>query len=114
MIIHSFSSQKPIMTTSHFSLYVLSIFVTFFHAIASSSKLSLQFHHHFSDTVRQWQESQGLPATWHKEDVSHGTAEYYKILINHDLHRHRGRFLAQGDLYSFANEGNMTMQYLNL
>lgn len=103
------------MATSHFSLFVLlSIFVTFCHATAASNKLSLQFHHYFSDTVRQWQESHGFPAMWREEDMPRGSAEYYKMLVNHDLHRHRGRFLAQGDLYSFANEGNMTKQYLNL
>ncbi|KAJ4775379.1 Eukaryotic aspartyl protease family protein [Rhynchospora pubera] len=46
------------------------------------------------------------------EDVLRGSADYYKMLINHDLYQHRRRFLAQGDMYSFA-KGNDTIQYLH-
>ena len=75
------------------------------------NKLGLDFHHRFSDKVREWTDSRGLPTTWNPEEVPRGSVEYYQRLLKYDLHRHRDRSLAEGDLYAFA-EGNETLGYL--
>jgi hypothetical protein len=75
------------------------------------NKLGLDFHHRFSDKVREWTESRGLPPSWNPEQAPRGSVEYYQRLVKNDLHRHRGRFLADGDLYAFAS-GNETVEYI--
>ena len=76
------------------------------------NKLGLDFHHRFSDKVREWTDSRGLPPTWNPEEVPRGTVEYYQRLLKYDLHRHRDRSLAEGDLYAFAKSGNETFEYI--
>ncbi|KAJ3691276.1 hypothetical protein LUZ61_020440 [Rhynchospora tenuis] len=90
-----------------------SIFFVFLIIALSScyaNKLGLDFHHRFSDKVREWTDSQGLPPVWTPEETPRGTVEYYKALLKHDLHRHHGRSLATGELYDFA-QGNVTEEY---
>ncbi|KAJ3691277.1 hypothetical protein LUZ61_020441 [Rhynchospora tenuis] len=67
--------------------------------------------HRFSDKVREWTDSHGSPPAWNPEEAPRGSIEYYQELLKHDLHRHRGRSLAAGELYAFAR-GNKTYEYL--
>lgn len=86
------------LTSLPFLLLLLLTAVAF--PLAAGGAFAVDFHHRFSDKVRQWAESQGLPATWHPE----GSVEYYDELIWHDqaLLGRRGRSLAATGVYSFA------------
>ncbi|KAJ3672380.1 hypothetical protein LUZ60_007101 [Juncus effusus] len=79
----------------------------------SDGTFGVDFHHRFSDKVREWAKSHDVPDTWQADEMIPGTPEYYKALIHNDLHRHHhhGRSLASGDLCSFP-EGNGTILYL--
>ncbi|KAJ4776489.1 Eukaryotic aspartyl protease family protein [Rhynchospora pubera] len=95
------------------AFYSVSVLL-FLAAVLSSCyahKLGMDFHHRFSDKVREWTDSHGLPPAWNPEEAPHGSVEYYQALLKHDLHRHRGRSLASGELYAFAR-GNKTYEYL--
>ncbi|KAJ4775382.1 Eukaryotic aspartyl protease family protein [Rhynchospora pubera] len=95
---------------SYSSAFILLLLAT---ALTScyANNLGLDFHHRFSDKVREWTDSRGLPPAWNPEEAPRGSVEYYQALLKHDLHRHRGRSLAAGDLYAFAS-GNETIEYL--
>ncbi|CAA7391447.1 unnamed protein product [Spirodela intermedia] len=73
------------------------------------------FHHRFSDRVRQWAESgnwvegHGSPLQWPKE----GTVEYYAALVDHDR-VHRGRSLAGADSPLTFLLGNETIRVRTL
>lgn len=91
------------LTSLSFLLILFS--TTAFTLAAAGNTFRVDFHHRFSDKVRRWAESQGLPATWHPEKTPKGSAEYYKELVRHDraLLSRRGRSLAAtDDVYSFA------------
>ncbi|KAF3332224.1 aspartic proteinase-like protein 1 [Carex littledalei] len=94
-----------------YSSVSLLLFLTTALTSCYGNKLGLDFHHRFSDKVREWTDSRGLPPTWNPEEVPRGTVEYYQRLLKYDLHRHRDRSLAEGDLYAFA-KGNETLEYL--
>ncbi|KAJ3691280.1 hypothetical protein LUZ61_020444 [Rhynchospora tenuis] len=75
----------------------------------------VDFHHRFSDKVRQWAESQGLPALWHPKKAPKGSVEYFKELIRHDraLFSRHDRLLAATDVYNFA-ASNETINFPSL
>ncbi|RWV85855.1 hypothetical protein GW17_00052316 [Ensete ventricosum] len=88
-------------------------------AASSATGLGFEFHHRFSDRVRQWAETRAIPGVWWPEK---GAAEYYAALAHHDRAL-RGRSLADagGSELTFV-DGNATvrlsslgfMQYMNL
>lgn len=91
--------------------FLLLLFTATAFTTTAGDTFRVDFHHRFSDKVRRWAESQGLPATWHPEEGPEGSVEYYKELVRHDraLLARRGRSLAAtGDVYSFA-AGNETV-----
>ncbi|XP_078161149.1 aspartyl protease family protein 1-like [Carex rostrata] len=94
-----------------YSSVSLLLFLTTALTSCYGNKLGLDFHHRFSDKVREWTNSRGLPQTWNPEELPHGSVEYYQRLLKYDLHRHRDRSLAEGDLYAFA-KGNETLEYI--
>ncbi|XP_078161146.1 aspartyl protease family protein 1-like isoform X1 [Carex rostrata] len=100
-----------LLTTWPIPLFLSSFLLTTALTSCYGNKLGLDFHHRFSDKVREWTDSRGLPPTWNPEEVPRGSVEYYQRLLKYDLHRHRDRSLAQGDLYAFA-KGNETLGYL--
>ncbi|XP_078161345.1 aspartyl protease family protein 1-like isoform X5 [Carex rostrata] len=96
-------------------LHLLLMFTTTTFTLVAGDTFQVDFHHRFSDKVRQWAESQGLPATWHPDEAPEGSVEYYKELVRHDralLSRH-GRFLEDTNVYTFA-EGNETLEIPSL
>ncbi|KAJ4775380.1 Eukaryotic aspartyl protease family protein [Rhynchospora pubera] len=104
----SFSSSELM---AHSSIFLFFLILTIALTSCYANKLGLDFHHRFSDKVREWTDSQGLPPVWKPEEAPHGTVEYYRALLKHDLNRHRGRSLASGEQFDFAN-GNKTTEYL--
>ncbi|CAL9189352.1 unnamed protein product [Musa hybrid cultivar] len=67
--------------------------------------IGFEFHHRFSDRVRQWAEDRAIPGAWWPQK---GTAEYYAALAHHDRAL-RGRSLADASAseLTFA-DGNVT------
>ncbi|XP_078161344.1 aspartyl protease family protein 1-like isoform X4 [Carex rostrata] len=104
------------LTSLPFLLILFSTTAFTLAAATAGNTFRVDFHHRFSDKVRRWAESQGLPATWHPEKTPKGSAEYYKELVRHDraLLSRRGRSLAAtDDVYSFV-PGNDTMRISSL
>lgn len=96
-------------------LHFLLMFTTTTFTLVAGDTFQVDFHHRFSDKVRQWAESQGLPATWNPDEAPVGSVEYYKELSRHDvaLLSQHGRFLEDTDVYTFA-EGNETLEIPSL
>ncbi|RRT75243.1 hypothetical protein B296_00029627 [Ensete ventricosum] len=72
---------------------------------SDAAGIGFEFHHRFSDRVRQWAEARAVPgASWPQK----GTAEYYAALAHHDRAL-RGRSLADASAseLTFA-DGNAT------
>ncbi|XP_010935168.1 aspartyl protease family protein 1 [Elaeis guineensis] len=81
---------------------------------AGGATLGLDFHHRFSDRVRQWAEAHGgLPGGWWPKK---GSVEYYAALARHDRAL-RGRALADGgdpDKDLVFADGNVTFRHSSL
>ncbi|KAJ4775383.1 Eukaryotic aspartyl protease family protein [Rhynchospora pubera] len=95
--------------------FQLLIFTATTFALVAGDTISLDFHHRFSYKVRQWAESQGIPATWHPSEAPEGSVEYYKELVRHDralLTQHR-QLITSTDVYNFAM-GNETLSLPSL
>ncbi|KAJ4776487.1 Eukaryotic aspartyl protease family protein [Rhynchospora pubera] len=97
------------LTSLPFLLLLFTALTAF--TLTAGDTFRVDLHHRYSDKVRQWAESKGLPATWHPEKAPVGSVEYYKDLIRHDraLLSRRGRSLAATDVYTFA-AGNETVR----
>ncbi|XP_078161100.1 aspartyl protease family protein 1-like [Carex rostrata] len=95
-----------------YSSVSLLLFLTTALTSCYGNKLGLDFHHRFSDKVQEWTDSRGLPPAWNPEEAPRGSVEYYQRLLKYDLHRHRDRSLAEGDLYAFTKFGNETLEYI--
>ncbi|CAL9136551.1 unnamed protein product [Musa acuminata var. zebrina] len=80
-------------------------------AASSATGLGFEFHHRFSDRVRQWAEARAIPGVWWPEK---GAAEYYAALAHHDRAL-RGRSLADagGSDLTFV-DGNATVRLSSL
>ncbi|RRT58152.1 hypothetical protein B296_00042975 [Ensete ventricosum] len=80
-------------------------------AASSATGLGFEFHHRFSDRVRQWAETRAIPGVWWPEK---GAAEYYAALAHHDRAL-RGRSLADagGSELTFV-DGNATVRLSSL
>lgn len=87
-----------------FPVFALFFFLNFL--TASSAKLSLNFHHRFSDEVRRWSESRSyhLPGGWPEKH----SGDYYAALADHD----RRRLMDSGHLTFF--DGNVTFRFNSL
>ncbi|RWW34951.1 hypothetical protein BHE74_00029459 [Ensete ventricosum] len=78
---------------------------------SDAAGIGFEFHHRFSDRVRQWAEARAVPgASWPQK----GTAEYYAALAHHDRAL-RGRSLADASSseLTFA-DGNATYLFGSL
>ncbi|WOL13411.1 aspartyl protease family protein 1-like isoform X1 [Canna indica] len=74
---------------------------------AAAPGVGFEFHHRFSDRVREWAEARTVPGNWWPEK---GTAEYYTALAHHDRAL-RGRSLAGGNATELAfADGNATVR----
>ncbi|KAG6509144.1 hypothetical protein ZIOFF_034535 [Zingiber officinale] len=95
-------------SSSAAALFLL-LFVSF---STDASGLGFEFHHRFSDRVREWAEANAMQGVWWPEK---GTVEYYSALSDHDRAL-RGRSLASangGSALTFV-DGNATYRLSSL
>ncbi|XP_042397565.1 aspartyl protease family protein 1-like [Zingiber officinale] len=98
-------------SSSAAALFLL-LFVSFSASSADASGLGFEFHHRFSDRVREWAEANAMQGVWWPEK---GTVEYYSALSDHDRAL-RGRSLASangGSALTFV-DGNATYRLSSL
>ncbi|KAG6525869.1 hypothetical protein ZIOFF_015840 [Zingiber officinale] len=90
---------------------VLLLLASFLVPAADAAGIGFEFHHRFSDRVREWAEARAVPGVWWPEK---DTVEYYDALADHDRAL-RGRSLASGDgsVLSFA-DSNATLRISSL